>query len=302
MSEIFREKDLFGLPTTRGKNADEFFAKLSDEKNLARKKVIDLQNVSKIYGGGETEMRALDDVNLTIRKGEFVIIMGASGSGKTTLLNLIGLLDRPDAGIYELNETNFSRKVNSRKRAKIRGKNIGFIFQDFNLIDSLSVLDNVALPLQYFSRRPNYRNSMIASKILKKFDMNAKEYYMPNQLSGGQRQRVAIARSLVNEPSIILADEPTGALDSENAEIIMRELSRIHQDGNTILMVTHNPDLLSFGSRAIYMKDGKIAKDVELTENDAFKVSRKFTSVREKNRKNLKRISRKSAMINGDKK
>jgi putative ABC transport system ATP-binding protein len=306
MSENFREKDLFGLPTNRQRFSDEFFAKLNDEKNLQRKIVIKLADAKKIYGGAETEVRALDGVNLDIYKGEFVIIMGASGSGKTTLLNVIGLLDRPTDGTYELNGENFSRKMNSVKRAKVRGKNIGFIFQDFNLIESLNVIDNVALPLQYISRRPNYRNELKASKILAKFDMNMKEYYMPNQLSGGQRQRVAIARSLVNEPSIVLADEPTGALDSGNAELIMKELSRIHADGNTILMVTHNPDLLSFGSRAIYMKDGKIAKDVELTDNEAFKISRKFVSVREKNSRKLKRISREfsstKTMINGDEK
>ena len=148
-------------------------------------------------------------------------------------------------------------------------------------------------PLQYAHHNLNYRDQKRASEILTKLNLHQKEYYMPNQLSGGQRQRVAIARALVNSPSIILADEPTGSLDSENSELIMRELSRIHGEGNTILMVTHNPDLLSYGSRAIYMKDGKIARDIKLTYNEAYKISQKFISTREKDSKKLKKISRK---------
>ncbi len=304
MNEKKVERDLFGLPLKKSQKTDEFFSHLSEEKFREKKPVINLSNVRKIYGGEETETRALNGVNLEIRKGEFVVIMGASGSGKTTLLNVIGLLDRPSEGKYEMNGKDFSARINSRKRAITRGKNIGFIFQDYNLIDSLNVIDNVALPLQYSSRKPNFVNETKASKILAKFNMNSKEYYMPNQLSGGQRQRVAIARSLANEPSIILADEPTGSLDSENSTLIMEEFSRIHADGNTILMVTHNPDLLQYGSRAIYMKDGKIAKDIELTENTAYKISRKTDESQEeaKNSKKKKRIIRKKSKTKGVKK
>jgi putative ABC transport system ATP-binding protein len=245
--------------------------------------VINLRDLRKVFGYNDTAMAALDGVDLTIERGEFVAIMGPSGCGKTTLLNMLGLLDRPTDGEYLLNGRNVARIGNSRK-ARIRNCEIGFVFQNFNLIEKLNVLDNVALPLTY-QRGLNFRHQQKASQLLKNFGLQNREYYMPHQLSGGQTQRAAIARALVSNPSIILADEPTGNLDSKNSEIIMDELTRIHREGNTILMVTHNPDLLSYASRVIHMRDGQIAKDIELTENKAHATANKFISRRKAMRK-----------------
>lgn len=234
---------------------------------MAKKKkapiIIKLKGVKKRYGIGDAEHNALDGVNLTIRKGEFVAIMGPSGCGKTTLLNVLGLLDHATEGEYRLNDTSVAT-ISSSKQARIRSKTIGFVFQSFNLIPRLTVLENVALPLTYKGIRRNKRLSL-ASTILKTFHLNEREYYMPWQLSGGQTQRVAIARALVNDPSIILADEPTGNLDSRASHIIMEELSDIHKRGNTIIMVTHNPRLTTYASRVITMLDGTIDTDTNDT-------------------------------------
>lgn len=221
--------------------------------------VIELKNLVKKYGVDETCVRALDEINLTINKGEFVAIMGPSGCGKTTLLNILGLLDSSTSGDYALDGRPVA-DLSNRERAIIRGNQIGFVFQSFNLVPRLNVIENVALPLNY-KRGFRYNKLRKASKILKTFELQEREYYMPHQLSGGQVQRVAIARALVNMPSIILADEPTGNLDSKSSELIMNELRDIHRRGNTIVMVTHNPDLTSYASRIIQMKDGRIAKD-----------------------------------------
>ncbi|MCL2451289.1 ABC transporter ATP-binding protein [Candidatus Saccharibacteria bacterium] len=245
--------------------------------------MIGLHNLRKVFGYGDTAMAALDGVDLTIERGEFVAIMGPSGCGKTTLLNMLGLLDQSTDGEYILNGRNVAR-IRSTRKARIRNREIGFVFQNFNLIEKLNILNNVTLPLTY-QRGLNFRHQQKASQLLKNFGLQNREYYMPYQLSGGQTQRVAIARALVNNPSIILADEPTGNLDSKNSEIIMDELTRIHREGNTILMVTHNPDLLSYASRVIHMKDGRIVKDIELTENRAHSIANKFISRRKAARK-----------------
>src|SRR5690606_22901209 len=179
-------------------------------------------------------------------------IMGPSGCGKTTLLNILGLLDRPDDGEYLLDGKPVN-KLSSFRHAKIRAKQIGTIFQSFNLINRLNVIENVALPLTYSGVRRTKRLEA-ASAILKTFRLQEREYYMPWQLSGGQMQRVAIARALVSQPSLILADEPTGNLDSRSSHVIMEELSDLHQRGNTIIMVTHNPNLTTYASRVIRMK------------------------------------------------
>lgn len=223
---------------------------------------IKLNNVTKRFGIGDAEISALDNVDLTVKKGEFIAIMGPSGCGKTTLLNMIGLLDQPSDGEYYLD----NRPVDfltPRQRAQIRSKQIGFIFQNFNLVPRLTVIDNVALPLTY-TGLGKIKRLQEASRILKTFHLNEREYYMPHQLSGGQVQRVAIARALVNSPSIILADEPTGNLDSKASHLIMEELADIHRRGNTIIMVTHNPELTSYASRVITMLDGKIDTDEHL--------------------------------------
>ena len=223
--------------------------------------VIELANITKEYGHDDTLMQALDGIDLTIEKGEFVAIMGPSGCGKTTLLNILGLLDTPTDGDYALDKTPIESLTPSR-RAHIRSHDIGFVFQSFNLLPRMTLVENVALPLTY-TRVPRYKQLKSASRLLKTFDLSEREYYYPTQLSGGQLQRVAIARALVNNPSIILADEPTGNLDSKASEIIMNELRDIHKLGNTIVMVTHNPDLTPYATRIIHMLDGKIARDTK---------------------------------------
>ena len=190
-----------------------------------------------------------------------LMIMGPSGCGKTTLLNIIGLLDKATSGEYKLAGKNVER-ISSRKKAQFRAKEIGFIFQSFNLIPNLSVIENVSLPLIYSGYRKTRRLKM-ADNILEHFHLREREYYMPYQLSGGQQQRVAIARSLIANPSIILADEPTGNLDSRSSHIIMEELQEIHSLGNTIIMVTHNPALTTYATRVINMLDGEIDTDIK---------------------------------------
>lgn len=221
--------------------------------------VITLKDLKKRFGLGDAEHSAINGIDLTIKKGEFIAIMGPSGCGKTTLLNILGLLDSEIEGEYLLDGRSVST-LTRRRQANIRSQQIGFVFQSFNLISRLSVIDNVALPLTYKGLSKLKRQKK-ASEMLKTFHLNEREYYMPNQLSGGQTQRVAIARALVNEPSIILADEPTGNLDSRSSHIIMEELSDLHRKGNTIIMVTHNPRLTTYASRVITMLDGKIATD-----------------------------------------
>ncbi len=220
---------------------------------------IELQKLVKVFGDEDVSVRALDEIDLTIEKGEFVAVMGPSGCGKTTLLNILGLLDSASTGQYALDGRPVD-DLSSRQQAHIRANQIGFIFQSFNLVSRLNVIENVALPLNY-KRGFRYNKLKKASKILKTFELQEREYYMPHQLSGGQVQRVAIARALVNTPSVVLADEPTGNLDSKSSELIMNELRDIHRRGNTIVMVTHNPELTSYASRVIHMRDGRIASD-----------------------------------------
>lgn len=238
--------------------------------------IISLRRATKTFGIDDSATDALAGINLEIQQGEFVAIMGPSGCGKTTLLNILGLLDEPTIGRYLFRGRDVG-KFNENKKARIRNREIGFVFQNFNLVSSMTVIDNVVLPLTY-GRGWNYKNLEKASTILKTIGLSDREYYLPNQLSGGQKQRAAIARALINHPSIILADEPTGNLDSKNSQIIMNELAKLHKEGNTILMVTHNPELLSYASRVIHMKDGQIDRDVELTENTAFKVTKRTIS------------------------
>jgi ABC-type lipoprotein export system ATPase subunit len=221
--------------------------------------IIELKEVSKLYGFGDATTVALDEINLTIQKGEFVAIMGPSGSGKSTLMNLIGLLDRPTHGTYHLKTKNVS-KLRPNQRARYRRDEIGFVFQSFNLLPKLNVIDNVSLPLAYRGVS-HVKRAKQAANILERVGMSARQFYMPRQLSGGQVQRAAIARALVNNPSIIIADEPTGNLDSGSSRVVMELLSEIHKTGNTILMVTHNPELTRYASRVVYMHDGAIVHD-----------------------------------------
>lgn len=231
--------------------------------------LIELQEVSKLYGFGDATTLALDEINLSVEKGEFVAIMGPSGCGKTTLMNIIGLLDRPTHGSYQLDGRYVSR-LKSNQQAKMRRDRIGFVFQFHNLIQRLNVLDNVALPLAYKGMTP-VRRMKRASDILEVVGMRDREYFLPRQLSGGQTQRAAIARALVNSPSLIIADEPTGNLDSHDSKVFMELLADIHRQENTILMVTHNPELTRYASRVIYMKDGVIVDDEATVVGDIAK-------------------------------
>lgn len=221
--------------------------------------VIELTNVSKIYGFGNATTVALDEVNLIVKKGEFVAIMGQSGSGKSSLLNVIGLLDRPTYGTYTLGGRVVSR-LRPNRLAKARRDHIGFIFQSFNLLPRLTVLDNVALPLAYRGTSQTRRLKQ-AAQALEDVGLGNREYYFPKYLSGGEAQRVAIARALVGGPSLIIADEPTGNLDSVNSKIVLELLAELHSKGSTILMVTHNPELTRYATRVLYMHDGGIVFD-----------------------------------------
>lgn len=221
--------------------------------------IIELEEVSKLYGFGDAANVALDEVSLSIEPGEFVAVMGPSGSGKSTLMNIIGLLDRPSHGKFSINGRAVA-KLRPNQAAKYRRDTIGFIFQSFNLLPKLTALENVALPLAYKGIGLT-RRTRLASDMLARVGLQHREYYYPWQLSGGQRQCIAIARALVNNPKLIIADEPTGNLDSAGSRLVMELLSEIHKAGNTILFVTHNPELTRYASRVVYMHDGSIVHD-----------------------------------------
>lgn len=235
--------------------------------------IINLNQVTKLYGFGEATTIALEDVDLHVEKGEFVAIMGPSGSGKTTLLNMIGLLDRPTHGLYQLDGRSVE-KFNSDARAKARRDKIGFVFQSASLLSKLRIIENVALPLAYRGKTSRQRMK-IAHEMLERVGLSGRAYFYPHQLSGGQAQRAAIARALINEPTIIIADEPTGNLDSASSRLVMELLSQIHELGNTVLMVTHNPELTRYASRVLYMHDGAIVKDVQKAIGRAAKLPEK---------------------------
>ncbi len=258
--------------------------------------IIELKGLTKRYGYGDTESFALKDFDLTIKRGEFIMIMGPSGCGKTTLLDIIGLLDRATRGEYYLNGESVA-SISARRQAKLRAKKIGFIFQNFNLIEDLPIIENVAVPLVYTSHTKTSRLKKTSS-ALKRFHLEEREYYLPYQLSGGQQQRVAIARAIVSDPEIILADEPTGNLDSRSSHIVMEELKAIHEEGNTIIMVTHNPALTVYATRVINMLDGQIDTDVKtvadanLPQPISVKIKKKksdFSSLSNSNEKPKKR-------------
>lgn len=244
---------------------------MPDKNNQNFKHVIELRDLSRSYGFGDTEFKALNNINFKVKAGEFVVVMGPSGCGKTTLLNVLGLIDEPSEGEYFLEGKEVSN-LSSKQKARLRNRRIGLIFQNFNLIPRLNVIDNVALPLLYAGVGKTKRLEK-ASQILANFQLSEREYYMPWQISGGQIQRVAIARALVNDPAIILADEPTGNLDSKASHIVMEELFGLNQKGHTIIMVTHNPNLTSYADRVITMLDGRIISNKdnnsgqELVEN-----------------------------------
>ncbi len=229
--------------------------------------MIELKNISKVYGFGEATTVALEDINLEIGKGEFVAIMGPSGSGKSTLLNILGLLDTPTHGEYRLKNRPVAGLRESR-RARLRREEIGFVFQSFNLLPRMTVIDNVALPLMY-QGVGHVRRLERASKALAELGLKEREYYFPNQLSGGQAQRVAIARALVTNPSLILADEPTGNLDTKTSTEIIELLKDLHQRGRTVVLVTHEPDLAAYAERVVEVIDGKLSQKPNRRRNRA---------------------------------
>jgi putative ABC transport system ATP-binding protein len=221
--------------------------------------VIKTEDLWKTYVMGDQEIHAVSGADIEIRKGEYVAIMGPSGSGKSTLMNLIGCLDTPTSGLYYLNGNLVSR-MDDDELARIRNKEIGFVFQTFNLLPRATALHNVELPLIYggFSTVERIEKAKAA---LRAVDLEPRMYHKPNELSGGQRQRVAIARALVNNPSILLADEPTGALDTATGNEIMALFERLHQQGNTIVLVTHEHDIAMHAYRIVHIRDGKVERD-----------------------------------------
>lgn len=227
--------------------------------------IIQIENLTKIYDTGKIQVKALANVNLNVNKNEYVAIMGASGSGKSTLMNIIGCLDRMTSGSYVLDRKDVS-KLNDHQLAEIRNKKIGFVFQSFNLLPRLTALKNVELPMIY-AGIPSSKRIEMAKTALDKVGLKDRMNHKPNELSGGQNQRVAIARSLVNNPAIILADEPTGNLDSKSSIEIMDIFKNLNDEGVTIVMVTHEPDLAALTKRNVVFKDGEIIKDLVLVSS-----------------------------------
>lgn len=225
--------------------------------------LVELRNVSKIYRLGEEEIRALDDVTLDIEEGEFISIIGPSGSGKSTLMHILGCLDSPSQGTIKLDGI-MIQDASARQLAAIRNQKIGFVFQFFNLLPKLSVLQNVELPMIY-SGIPGKERRERAMKALESVDLANRAKHRPSQLSGGQQQRAAIARALVNNPRIVFADEPTGNLDSHTGDAILALFRRLSQQGRTIVLVTHDPEIAAVTPRRIEIRDGKIAVKIDLT-------------------------------------
>jgi putative ABC transport system ATP-binding protein len=234
--------------------------------NLRMSELIKLENVSKYYYMGENVVKALDDVIIEIREGDFVAIMGPSGSGKSTGMNLIGSLDLPSKGKIYLGEQDIS-KLNESELSQIRGKKVGFIFQSFNLIPNLTTKENVALPM-VFQEVDREKREKRAKELLELVDLTDRANHYPNQLSGGQQQRVAIARALANDPEIILADEPTGNLDTKTGEKVVSFLRELNKKGKTIIIITHDSKLAEENAKKIYwLKDGKIEKITQKVKN-----------------------------------
>ena len=222
--------------------------------------IIKLENLSKIYGKKGTTLAALDNINLTVNKGEYISIVGNSGSGKSTLMNIVGFLDKQTSGKYYFCGEEAS-KLNQSRLAKIRANNIGFIFQGFNLIPSLTAVENVELPLVYRGMKKEERNKL-ALEALERVGLSHRLDHLPKQMSGGQQQRVAIARAVAARPPIILADEPTGNLDSHSGVEVMKILHELHEEGRTVILITHDNDIANEAQRVIRIQDGQIISDI----------------------------------------
>ena len=229
--------------------------------------VIEIENLTRVYRMGDSEVRALDGISLTVAPGEFVAVMGPSGSGKSTLMNIVGCLDRPTSGRYVLEGVDVS-SLDRDARASIRNDKIGFVFQNFNLLSRTNALENVELPLLY-SRKSKITEEQARAKALKcleRVGLGDRWDHTSAQLSGGQQQRVAIARSLVNNPAILLADEPTGNLDSKTSEEVMAIFQELNDEGKTVVLITHDQDLSEYAKRVVMFRDGKILSDVPVTK------------------------------------
>ncbi len=225
--------------------------------------IIEIEDLTKVFYTDEIETHALSGVHLTIGRGEYVAMSGPSGCGKSTLLSIVGLLDTPSAGRYTLNGKEVAN-LNFGERSRIRNQEIGFIFQSFNLIGDLTVAENVELPLTYRAGMPTAERKRRAQEALERVNMAHRMRHYPAQLSGGQQQRVAVARALAGAPSILLADEPTGNLDSKNGEAVMKLLAELHREGSTICMVTHDPRFAAHAERQVHLFDGKVVAEGEL--------------------------------------
>ena len=223
------------------------------------KQLISLKNICRSYRNGEQKLHVLKNINLEISEGEFVAIMGPSGSGKSTLMNTIGMLDTPTSGEYYLEGQEVAR-LGEKQLAQVRNKQIGFVFQQFFLLSKMDAVQNVELPLIY-AGVPAAQRRKLAEEYLSKVELTDRIHHLPSELSGGQKQRVAIARALVNDPSIILADEPTGALDTKTGSQIMELLVELNEEGKTIIMVTHEPEIAAYAKRQIVIRDGVISSD-----------------------------------------
>jgi putative ABC transport system ATP-binding protein len=223
--------------------------------------VIRIDNLTRIYQMGEVEVRALDGISLSIAPGEFVAVMGPSGSGKSTFMNIVGCLDRPTSGSYFLDGVDVSG-LDRDERADIRNGKIGFVFQSFNLLARTSALENVELPLIYSSNGHNSKDRVErARRCIEAVGLAGREEHLPSQLSGGQQQRVAIARALINEPKLMLADEPTGNLDTKTSEEVMAVFQKLNDDGKTVVLITHEQDIAQFARRVVVFRDGKVLED-----------------------------------------
>lgn len=222
--------------------------------------LIEIRDIYKIYNPGENEVRALDGINLTVEHGEFLAIVGQSGSGKSTLMNMLGLLDIPTSGTYTLDGVNVANMTDD-ELSEIRNKQIGFIFQGFNLIPSLTAVENVELPLVYRGMKKEERNKL-ALEALERVGLSHRLDHLPKQMSGGQQQRVAIARAVAARPPIILADEPTGNLDSHSGVEVMKILHELHEEGRTVILITHDNDIANEAQRVIRIQDGQIISDI----------------------------------------
>ncbi len=246
--------------------------------------MIRLENINKVYRTETMETSALSDINLHIEKGEFIAIMGPSGCGKSTLLNTLGMLDNPSSGSYLFKNQDISQ-YSERKLSKIRKENIGFIFQSFNLIDDLSIEENIELPLLYQGLRTKERKKR-TEEVMAKMSINHRSAHMPQQLSGGQQQRVAVARAIATNPSLLLADEPTGNLDSKHGDEVMDLLKQLNESGTTILMVTHSQYHAEYANRIIHLFDGQLASEDYMRKKESTKALHTKKSINDSVKKN----------------